>query len=615
MHLASVGSHVRLARYEAEAPYPRNACGGSYATTLEESCSRPKGLAFFREGRAFFEGSVRLGRGESTKGSSFSQDCGEGSDFGVWNEDYRGCRASCNGNVEWDKRRKKAISFSKSAVPKFGYTPYAGPSRMSAKVVCSASTSSGSGGSTASSSSNTSEYTGVTVPSLRRPSIYRPFQLQASGHDLMVISSLDGPSSVPNDDTMPAYVKTEPSNRHTVTIFYATGWSRPVLHYTTNLDYGRWRQAPFHDADAHSKRWKVITIPVAHPPTRTHAIEFVITDGSGQWDHPFGRQDGNYTIEDPGIYVLQKGLVETVPRLDPFLVVGDLEGTLVGNHESMLAFKSYWDIMARSQGAKLVYCSGRSLSQYEDVRRLSGGHLARPDGYISGLGTKVYFWHNEQHEWVEDINWSKRLDFGWDLQQVRESAYRALAAVGRDSVMFRPPEEQNEHKITLGVREDVLEEVLEVIKESLLNAGVEAKIISSGAGSWKFVDIIALRAGKAEATDYVRHCLGFCKQRTLTCGYSESDISLLVEGTRVVIVGNAQQPLIKWAQEKKQLGLIPEDTIFAEQVVAFGIMEGIRDLGLDPSLGSFPGAVYLLKQPIDTDSREIGDERDRRAAQ
>ena len=34
----------------------------------------------------------------------------------------------------------------------------------------------------------------------------------------------------------------------------------------------------------------------------------------------------------------------------------------------------------------------------------------------------------------------------------------------------------------------------------------------------------------------------------------------------VVIVGNAQQPLIKWAQEKKQLGLIPEDTIFAEQV-------------------------------------------------
>ena len=41
------------------------------------------------------------------------------------------------------------------------------------------------------------------------------------------------------DDETPAYVQTEPSNRHTVTIFYATGWSRPELHYTTNLDYGK----------------------------------------------------------------------------------------------------------------------------------------------------------------------------------------------------------------------------------------------------------------------------------------------------------------------------------------------------------------------------------------
>jgi hydroxymethylpyrimidine pyrophosphatase-like HAD family hydrolase len=91
------------------------------------------------------------------------------------------------------------------------------------------------------------------------------------------------------------------------------------------------------------------------------------------------------------------------------------------------------------------------------------------------------------------------------------------------------------------VRDDVLLEVQEVIKECLLGAGVEAKIISSGAGSWRFVDVIALRAGKAEATDYCRYVMGFSKHRTLTCGYSESDISLLVEGTKVVIVGNAQQ--------------------------------------------------------------------------
>jgi hypothetical protein len=34
-----------------------------------------------------------------------------------------------------------------------------------------------------------------------------------------------------------------------------------------------------------------------------------------------GRNEGNYLIEDPGTYTLLKGYVETVPRLDPFLVV------------------------------------------------------------------------------------------------------------------------------------------------------------------------------------------------------------------------------------------------------------------------------------------------------
>ncbi len=47
----------------------------------------------------------------------------------------------------------------------------------------------------------------------------------------------------------------------------------------------------------------------------------------------------------------------------------------------------------------------------------------------------------------------------WHGLQVREAAYAALAKVGKDSMHFRPPGEQNEHKITCGVQVGVLQQV------------------------------------------------------------------------------------------------------------------------------------------------------------
>ena len=50
--------------------------------------------------------------------------------------------------------------------------------------------------------------------------------------------------------------------------------------------------------------------------------------------------------------------------------------------------------------------------------------------------------------WVEDAVYTARLGHGWDLQAVREAAYSALAAVGKDAMHFRPPGEMNDHKVT-----------------------------------------------------------------------------------------------------------------------------------------------------------------------
>ena len=61
--------------------------------------------------------------------------------------------------------------------------------------------------------------------------------------------------------------------------------------------------------------------------------------------------------------------------------------------------------------------------------------------------------------WVLDKEFAKTLDKGWDLHAVREAAYGALAAVGKQHMHFRPPDEQNDHKVTCGVKTEYADRV------------------------------------------------------------------------------------------------------------------------------------------------------------
>ena len=61
------------------------------------------------------------------------------------------------------------------------------------------------------------------------------------------------------------------------------------------------------------------------------------------------------------------------------------------------------------------------------------------------VGTKVFNW--EDGNWAADADYASRLDQQWSLEAVRDATYAALAAVGKDSMHFRPPDEQNDHKV------------------------------------------------------------------------------------------------------------------------------------------------------------------------
>jgi hypothetical protein len=59
----------------------------------------------------------------------------------------------------------------------------------------------------------------------------------------------------------------------------------------------------------------------------------------------------------------------------------------------------------------------------------------------------------------------------------------ADAQVGKEKMHFRPPEEQNDHKVTCGVNVSVLQPVLDSIQQRINSAGVQVNIITSGTGA------------------------------------------------------------------------------------------------------------------------------------
>ena len=160
------------------------------------------------------------------------------------------------------------------------------------------------------------------------------------------------------------------------------------------------------------------------------------------------------------------------------------------------------------------------------------------------------------------------------MEAVREAAYAALIAVGKDAMHFRPPSEMNEHKVTCGVACHALDTVVKRIKGALEAENVAHKIIVSGSGDWRFVDLVPAAAGKLAALEYVRESFGFLPEETVACGDSGNDRDMLEGEHHAIVVGNAQPEIMAWAEEETE-----KKPLITKGHRAYGILEGLKTLG------------------------------------
>ena len=104
----------------------------------------------------------------------------------------------------------------------------------------------------------------------------------------------------------------------------------------------------------------------------------------------------------------------------------------------------------------------------------------------------------------------------------------------------------------------------------------QVRIITSGMGSWRYVDCVSIHGGKLEALEYVRTLFSIPRERCVAAGDSGNDILMLEGANPAIVVGNAQPLLVSWLVERQQDARV----VLTDAPMADGILEGLARLGL-----------------------------------
>jgi hypothetical protein len=253
-------------------------------------------------------------------------------------------------------------------------------------------------------------------------------------------------------------------------------------------------------------------------------------------------------------------LLKTV--VAPFLLVTDLDNTLVGDGASLAVLNRVLHHSRQLGGSKIVYATGRSHWLYE---QLCQSHpLLNPDALIASVGTEIYLRVADR---VLDDSWSHQLTAHWDRSLIVEIASQF------GELRLQPASEQRPFKVSYCLSADADPALVSDLQRLLERQEIHVKLIYS---SGKDLDILPGNADKGLAVQHLQQRLFADLAPTVVCGDSENDISLFaIEGVRGIVVGNAQPGLCRWCREN-----VSDHVYFARGSYGAGILEGLHYFGL-----------------------------------
>jgi sucrose-6-phosphatase len=218
-----------------------------------------------------------------------------------------------------------------------------------------------------------------------------------------------------------------------------------------------------------------------------------------------------------------------------FLLVTDLDRTLIGDNQATIAF--YQKLAPYRKHFCLIYATGRSHYSVKDLisnfQKNTGDWLFEPDYLVVGVGSEIY-----DHQGL-DLEWAEQLTAQWQ----RSAIANLLKSL--PEISLQPASEQNLWKLSYHVKSSNNAAFVDSLSHLLENVGLSAQTVFSGD---RDLDILPINSGKGNAIRYLRSKIDIAREATLVCGGSGNDISLFELETLAVMVSNSQKELLDWHQ-------------------------------------------------------------------